>query len=57
MKTRYLIMGIGGFVAFGLYMNKPKGDTKEWNEGYAAGWLTPGPGSILLLTGLLAFNA
>ena len=57
MKAQYLIMGVGGGIALYLYLNKPEGDTKDWNDGWKAGWLTPGPSSILLVTGLIAYNS
>ena len=57
MKTRYLVMGVGAAVAAALYLNRDeKKDNEQWNKGFRAGWITPGPMSVLVLTGLVAFN-
>ena len=50
-------MGVGAAVAAALYLNRDeKKDNEQWNEGFRAGWITPGPMSVLILTGLVAYN-
>ena len=58
MQAKWLI--IGGGAALAVYLVASRDDSffdkknKEFREGYTAGFLTPGPFTILALTGLVA---
>ena len=48
----------GSFVAaMYLFSQRPDGaDLPHWNEGYKAGWLTPGPYTIIALLGMGSYT-
>ena len=55
---RYILIGLGAAVALGIVYSRKDKLTQEGNEdfaeGFAAGFLTPGPFTILGLAGLAA---
>ena len=57
-NSKLLLIGGGAGVALLIVVNrwdKIQGN-KDFQEGYAAGFLTPGPFTILALAGLVAWN-
>ena len=57
MKTVQLLVIAGGIaIAATLYNKREPEATDQWNEGFTAGWVTPGPGTVILLTGIVAYN-
>ena len=56
MKTKtVLIVGMAGVALYLVYQQKDKNTTSKdsrFREGYFAGWITPGPLSIIALAGL-----
>ena len=58
VRTKTLWIGGGAVVAVLIVMSrweKLQG-SEDFQEGYAAGFLTPGPFTILALAGLVAWN-
>ena len=58
VKTKYLWIGGGAGVALLIVMSRweqAKGN-QDFQEGYAAGFLTPGPFTIMALAGVVAWN-
>ena len=61
MKNRTIILGLGALVAIGIIMSRKDKLLDEANEdfreGYVAGFFTPGPFTILAVTGAIAYNS
>ena len=61
MKDRTLMLGAGAVIAIGIIWNRKEelmhNDNEDFREGYVAGFFTPGPFTILAITGLVAFHA
>ena len=60
MKTKLILIGGGAAVAAYLVFTRSKGfleaGGEEFREGYLAGFLTPGPFTILAVAGIVAWN-
>ena len=54
------VYGIGALVAVTVVYNRNQGlfeeGSKDFREGFLTGWVTPGPFTILTLTGIVAWN-
>ena len=59
MKTKYIFIGGGAAVALIIIYNRWERiqGNDDFQEGYAAGFLTPGPFTILALAGVVAWKA
>ena len=61
MKQRTILLGLGAVVAIGIIMSRKEKLMDEGNEdfreGYVAGFFTPGPFTILAVTGAIAYNS
>ena len=57
MNKRYLIIGAGGALAVYLVWSREQSFSNEdFRAGYTAGFFTPGPFTVLAITGLVAYN-
>jgi hypothetical protein len=58
MKTKYILIGASALIAIYLIWQSEKSffddDNDDFRSGYYAGFLTPGPVTILVFAGLLA---
>ena len=58
MKTKYILIGASALIAIYIIWQKEKGffddNNQDFRHGFAAGFLFPGPITILLGAGLLA---
>ena len=61
MKNRTLLLGGGALIAIAIiYSRKDKlmaEGNEDFKEGYVAGFFTPGPFTILAITGAIAYNS
>ena len=61
MKQRTILLGLVAVVAIGIIMSRKEKLMDEGNEdfreGYVAGFFTPGPFTILAVTGAIAYNS
>ena len=59
MKNRtYFILAGGGIAAYLLWTNrKEASENEDFQKGYAAGFFTPGPFTVMAITGLVAWHA
>ena len=59
MKTKFYFIGGGAAVALLIVYNRWDSiqGNKDFQDGYTAGFLTPGPFTILALAGVVAWKA
>ena len=58
MNKRYLIIGAGGALALYLVLSREESfGNEDFTAGYTAGFFTPGPFTVLAITGLVAYHA
>ena len=59
MKTKFYFIGGGAAVALIIVYNRWERiqGNDDFQEGYAAGFLTPGPFTIMALAGIVAWKA
>ena len=61
MKDRTILLAGGALVAVAIIWNRKEQLMDEGNEdfkeGYVAGFFTPGPFTILAITGVIAYNS
>jgi len=61
MKDRTILLAGGALVAIAIIWNRKEQLMDEGNEdfkeGYVAGFFTPGPFTILAITGVIAYNS
>ena len=58
---KYFFIGLGALVALGIVLNRRDKlldeNNPDFREGYTAGFLTPGPFTILGIAGVVAYHA
>ena len=58
---KYLFIGLGAAVALAIVYNRRERlvdeNNSDFREGYTAGFLTPGPFTILGIAGVVAYHA
>ena len=61
MKQRTILLGVGALIAIGIIMSRKEKlmdeNNEDFREGYVAGFFTPGPFTILAVTGAIAYNS
>ena len=61
MKNKTIMIGVGGLIALAIVWNRKEKlmdkNNKDFRDGYVAGFFTPGPFTILAVTGLAAYHA
>ena len=60
VKNRTLMIGAGGLIALAIVWNRKEKfmdeSNEDFREGFIAGFFTPGPFTIMAITGLVAFH-